>query len=520
MSCTALLFAPFRLDLDNEELWRDTDRVSIRPKTFAVLRYLARHPQRLITKQELLEHVWPGVSVDEELLRGYIRELRRLLGDTATSSRFIETVTRRGYRFLPDVVEDAPAEEQQPCEPAGGGACHVRSPVAVGILHSLTGMMARTETPVVDATLLAIEEINQDGGIQGRPIRPIVVDGQSDEAAFAREAEHLITTGRVAALFGCWTSACRKAVRPIVEQHDHLLLYPVQYEGLEQSPNIVYTGAAPNQQIVPALRWAFGFLHARRFFLVGWDSISSCAAHEIMRDEIAALGGEIVGEARLAPDGTDVPRTVRRVSASRADLVINSTVGDLNVLYSHVLRAAGVTPEKTPTLYLSVGEIELLSLSNGETNGDYAAWNYFQSLDRPENRAFVDRFRTRYGPQRVIGDPMEASYIGVHVWAQAAREADADDIPSVRRAMQHQTFQAPEGSVRIDAENQHTWKTMRLGRITGGGQLETIWSSETAIRPEPFPASRSRAEWQQLLADCYERWGRHWTKPRAYLRTS
>src|SRR6185312_12180053 len=128
----------------------------------------------------------------------------------------------------------APAGEQRPCEPAGGGACHVRPPVTVGILHSLTGMMARTETPVVDATLLAIEEINQDGGIQGRPIRPIVVDGQSDEAAFAREAEQLITTGRVAALFGCWTSACRKAVRPIVEQHDHLLLYPVQYEGLEQ----------------------------------------------------------------------------------------------------------------------------------------------------------------------------------------------------------------------------------------------------------------------------------------------
>ncbi len=252
---------------------------------------------------------------------------------------------------------------------------------------------------------------------------------------------------------------------PVVEQHDHLLIYPVQYEGLEESPNIVYTGAAPNQQIIPAIRWAFAFLGARRFFLVGWESIYSCAAHEIIRDEIATLGGEIVGEARLKPDGTDVPRTVRRLSGTKPDLIINSTVGDLNLLYSRVLRAAGVTPDRIPTSYLSVSEIEVLSLSAPQAAGDYAAWNYFQTLDRRENHAFVSRFRTRYGPQRVVADPMEASYIAVNFWTQAADAADTDDVRVVRHAMRDRTFQAPEGLVRVDPENQHTWKTMRLGRI-------------------------------------------------------
>jgi urea transport system substrate-binding protein len=301
-------------------------------------------------------------------------------------------------------------------------------------------------------------------------------------------------------------------VLPIVERHDHLLFYPVQYEGLEESRNIVYTGAAPNQQIIPAVRWTFGFLRARRFFLVGWESIYSCAAHEIIRDEIAALGGEIVGEARLRPDGTDVPKVVRRLSASKPDVIINSTVGDLNVLYSRVLRAAGVTAEKVPTLYLSVSEIELLSLSARDAQGDYAAWNYFQTLERPENRAFVNRFRARYGVQRVLADPMEASYIAVHLWAQAAESADAADSAAVREAVRHQTFNAPEGPVRVDSENQHTWKTMRLGRITADGQFETIWSSERPIRPEPFPTSRSRDKWTAFLAGCHREWGGRWTK--------
>jgi urea transport system substrate-binding protein len=371
-------------------------------------------------------------------------------------------------------------------------------------------MMAWTEAPVVDATLLAIDEINQRGGICGRPIEAIVADGRSNETVFAREAERLIATNNVSVLFGCWTSASRKAVLPILECHNHLLFYPAQYEGLEQSPNVVYTGAAPNQQIIPAIRWAFGFLGARRFFLVGWNSIYSWAAHEIIRDEIAALGGEIVGEAYLTPDGVNVPQTVRRIVQAKPDLIINSVVGDLNLLHSRVLQAAGITPQKTPTLYLSVSELELMGMST-QAVGDFAAWNYFQTVDRPENHAFVSRFRSKYGPKRVIADSMEAGYISVNVWAKAAGAVDSNELSVVRKAILDQSFEAPEGPIRIDPGTQHTWKTMRLGQILDGGQFDIIWSSEKPIRPEPFPASRSKREWANFLARCYKRWGGRWT---------
>lgn len=517
----ALLFGPFRLDVANETLWRGPERVALRPKTFAVLLYLVRNPQRLITKEELLKNVWRDVVVDEELLRGYVRELRLLLGDSAALPHFVETVARRGYRFLADVaLESAPpertvAKDSSLSRPAARetGPRATRAHIIVGVLHSLKGMMAWTEAPVIDATLLAIEEVNQSGGIRGRQVEAIVADGQSEETTFAREAERLIDTKYACTLFGCWTSASRKTVLPVVEERDHLLLYPVQYEGMEASPNVVYTGAAPNQQIIPAIRWAYGFLRARRLFLVGWDSIYSWAAHEIIRDEVAALGGEIVGEAYLKPDGTNVSETVRQIVASSPDLITNSTVGDLNVLYSRVLRATGVTPKKVPTMYFSVGETELLSLSASDATGDYAAWNYFQSIDRPENHAFIDRFRSRYGRQRVTTDPMEAGYIAVKLWAQAAESVDTDEASAIRHAILQQRSEAPEGTVQVDPENQHTWKTVRVGKIGADNQFEIVWSSEKPIRPEPFPPSRTREAWTAYLAERYERWGGRWTAP-------
>ena len=229
--------------------------------------------------------------------------------------------------------------------------------------------MAWTESPVVDATVLAIEEINERGGILGRKIQPLVIDGQSDETAFAREAERLIAKEDVFTIFGCWTSASRKSVLPIVEKQNHLLIYPTQYEGMEQCPNIFYTGAAPNQQIIPAVRWAFGFLRKRRFFLVGLNSVYSWAANQIIRDEVASAGGEIVGEEYVLPDSADVTRVVRSIVQSEPDMIFNSLVGDTNLFYTRLLRAVGITPDKVPTVYFSIGEIELLSLSTKEPSG-------------------------------------------------------------------------------------------------------------------------------------------------------
>lgn len=514
-SPSIFLFPPFRLDTANEQLWSGAKLLALRPKTFEVLLYLVQNAQRLVTKQELLENVWKDTVVSDELLRGYIRELRDVLGDDAKEPKYIETVTARGYRFLLR-VELEPASSlvstlaQIP--PSQSKPAKGQKSLRVGILHSLTGPMAWTESPVVDATFLAIEEINARGGILGRAIQPVVIDGESDETAFARQAEKLIVQEEVCTIFGCWTSASRKSVLPILEKQDHLLIYPTQYEGMEQCPNIFYTGAAPNQQILPAIQWAFGFLGKKRFFLVGWNSVYSRAANAIIRDEVERLRGEIIGEEYVLPDSTEVTRVVRRIAKSEPDLIFNSLVGDLNLFYTRLLRAAGITPERVPTVYFSVGEIELRSLSTRETLGDYAAWNYFQSLDRPENRAFVEKFRSRYGPQRVTADPMEAAYLGVHLWAQAVKSAGTADTPAIRHALRNQRFEAPEGSVRIDSENQHTWKTTRLGKIVEGGQFEVVWSSEKPIRPEPYPCSRPVAAWSEFLSGLYRKWNGHWTK--------
>src|SRR5262249_51211479 len=270
-------------------------------------------------------------------------------------------------------------------------------PIKVGVLHSRTGTMAISERPVIDATLLAIEEVNEKGGVLGRPIEAVIEDGQSDNATFAARAEKLITQDKVATVFGCWTSASRKTVLPVFEKHDHLLFYPVQYEGLEQSPNVVYTGAAPNQQIIPALKWCLTFLKKRKFFLVGSDYVFPRAANAILRDQARALGADIVGEEYLVLGSSDVGDIVRKIGAARPDAILNTINGDSNTAFFRALRAAGVTPDRIPTISFSISEEELSGLSTKDLIGDYAAWNYFQSVERPQNQAFVKRFQDRYG---------------------------------------------------------------------------------------------------------------------------
>jgi urea transport system substrate-binding protein len=369
-------------------------------------------------------------------------------------------------------------------------------PIVVGVLHSLTGTMAYSESPVVDATLMAIDEINKRRGLLGRRVEAAVVDGRSSGPEFARKAEWLLTQKGVGTIFGCWMSAHRRWVVPLVESHDGILIYPVQYEGLECSPSVFYTGAAPNQQIIPAMRWSFGFLNCKRLFLVGSDYIFPRVANEIIRDEVARLGGAIVGEAYIPSGGVDIGNLARTIAAARADLIVNTINGDSNIVFFRSLQAAGITPDRIPTLSFSIGENELRNL---EIAGTYAAWNYFQSVDRAENMRFVAAIRARYGPLRVTSDPMEAAYLGVHLWAQAVSEAGSMDSSKVREALRHQSFNAPEGPVHIDSGNQHAWKTIRIGKVGDDGQFEVIYSSENPIRPEPFPDTRSPRDWNEFL---------------------
>jgi urea transport system substrate-binding protein len=408
----------------------------------------------------------------------------------------------------PPAAGDALAGKPPATTPAPTGP-----PIRVGILHSLTGTLADSEAPVVDAALLAIAELNAAGGVLGRPIEAIVRDGNSDAAVFAAQARQLIRDEHVVTIFGCWSSASRRTVVPIFEEYDHLLMYPVQYEGLESSPNVVYTGAAPNQQIVPAVKWAFAFGDKRRFFLVGSDYVFPRTAGAIIQDTLHELGAEIAGESYV-PLGSDrFKETIDRIIATKPDVILNTINGDSNIAFFRDLRRAGITPAAIPTISFSIGEEELRHLNPAHMAGDYAAWNYFQSIDTPENRVFVETFRAKYGPQRVVTDPMEAAYFGVKLWGAALAEARSDTPADIRRALRNRRMLAPEGEVRIDPATQHTFKTPRIGRIQPDGQFEIVW---TAIRPEaprPYPRTRTAEKWQAFLHDLYTGWNAQWSAP-------
>ena len=386
-------------------------------------------------------------------------------------------------------------------------------PIKVGVLQSLTGTMASSGSAVIDATLLAIDEVNQSGGVLGRPVEAVVRDGRSDAHVFAREAEKLIADEHVCTIFGCWTSAARKIVVPIFERHENLLVYPLQYEGLEESPNVIYLGATPNQQIIPAVKWAYAFLDKRRFYLVGSDYVFPRIANQIIKDQLKELGAEVVGEAYRPLGSTDFDPIVAEIVVARPDCILNTINGDSNVAFFRELRAAGVQSEEVPTISFSIGEEELRHLNVAQMAGDYAAWNYFQSIDSDENRTFVRRFRAKYGPRRVVTDPMESAYVGVKLWAAAVNEAGSVQPSAIRQAIRGQRILAPGGEVRIDPATQHAFKTPRVGKITPNGQFEVVWTAVKPQSPEPYPPTRSAEQWRAVLHDLYRSWGQHWEAP-------
>jgi urea transport system substrate-binding protein len=319
----------------------------------------------------------------------------------------------------------------------------------------------------------------------------------------------------VCTIFGCWTSASRKTVVPIFEELDHLLVYPVQYEGIEESPNVIYTGAAPNQQIIPAVKWAYAFAEKRRYFLVGSDYVFPRVAHEIIEDQLHELGAEMVGEAFLPLGSTEVAAIVDQIQNAQPDVILNTINGDSNIAFFAALRLANITPQQVPTISFSIEEEQLRQLDASAMVGDYAAWNYFQSITSPENEAFVSAFHKKYGPQRVLTDPMEAAYFGVKLWARAVEAAQSTEVAAIRRAMRNQRMRAPGGDVRIDPATQHTFKTPRIGRVRVDGQFEIVWTAANPEPPVPYPTSRTTEQWRALLHDLYAGWNNQWSAPPA-----
>jgi len=388
-----------------------------------------------------------------------------------------------------------------------------RSPIVVGILHSQTGPMAVSERSMIDAEVLALEEINRAGGLLGRPVRWVIADGASDPATFARQAERLIRDDKVTVIFGCWTSASRKSVLPVVETADHLLVYPMAYEGLEESPQVIYTGAAPNQQITPAVQWCHDTLRARRFFLVGSDYIWPRCVNAIISDQLAGMGVERVGEAYIPFGSTSVDEAVQAIVAAKPDVVLSAVVGDSAVAFFRGLREAGISPDTSPVVSFSITEDELRTMPREDVVGHYAAWSYFQSIDRPENEDFVRAFKARYGSDRVTSDVIASAHASVRLWANAVREAGTSDVQQVRAVMRHQSLDAPEGIIAIDPATQHSWRPVFIGRIRSDGQFDIVWNSRTSVRPVPFPISRSRGEWERFVQGLYRQWGGRWANP-------
>ncbi|WBB53293.1 urea ABC transporter substrate-binding protein [Verrucosispora sp. WMMD573] len=357
--------------------------------------------------------------------------------------------------------------------------------VKVGLLNSLSGTMAISEVTVRDAIMLAIEEINAAGGVLDKKIEPVGEDGASDWPTFAEKAEKLIREDRVAAVFGCWTSASRKAVKPVFEKNKSLLFYPVQYEGLEQSPYIFYTGATTNQQIVPGLDYlkAQG---ATSLYLVGSDYVFPRTANKIIKAYAEANGMKVLGEDYAPLGSTEFGTITNKVKSAGADAVFNTLNGDSNVAFFKEYKSAGLTAASMPVVSVSIAEEEVKSIGTQYLEGQLTAWNYYQTTPGTANEKFVAAYKAKYGADKPTSDPMEAAYVSVYLWKAMVEKAGTFDVEKVREASDGITFEAPEGMVTVDGATQHIAKTARVGKVGADGLITEVWNSGQPITPDPY----------------------------------
>jgi len=390
----------------------------------------------------------------------------------------------------------------------------VKPPIKIGILHSLTGSVAVSEKAVVDAELMAIDELNAKGGLLGRRIVPVIVDGKSDELIFAREAERLIVQEKVVAIVGGLTSASCRIMQPIVEKYNNILFYPATHEGIQQSPNIVFVGASQNQQIVPGTLWSYYNL-GKRFFIVGSDEIFSKVASKIIRETLASVDAQVVAEEYIPLGSMAVEHVIKKIIETKPDVIINTIQGNSDEPFFEQLRAQGITPEKIPIMSMgSVTEVEFSGIgSHGHAMaGDYTTASYFQSVSREENSIFVTNYKKKYGSDRVMGETCEAGYVAVHIWAAAVNIARAASPDQVKKHLNNRMVNAPEGIIYTDNQSLNTWKMIYVGRLRSDGQFTIIWDSKKTVQPLVFPIFRSKETWQTFIQDLYTSWGNRWSQ--------
>ena len=383
------------------------------------------------------------------------------------------------------------------------GFASAQDTIKVGVLHSLSGTMAISETVLKDTVLMAIDEINAKGGVLGKKLEPVVVDPASNWPLFAEKAKQLISQDKVAVTFGCWTSVSRKSVLPVFEETNALLFYPVQYEGEELSKNVFYTGAAPNQQAIPAVEYLMSKDggSAKRWVLLGTDYVYPRTTNKILRAFLKAKGvadADIMEE--YTPFGhsdyqTIIAKIKKFAGEGKKTAVVSTINGDSNVPFYKELGNQGLKATDVPVVAFSVGEEELRGVDTKPLVGHLAAWNYFQSIKNPTNDEFIKKWSAYAKAKGIAGhkdktltnDPMDATYIGVHMWAQAVNKAKSTDTDKVIAAMVGQTFKAPSGIVsKMDEKNHHLHKSVFIGEIKADGQFNVVWKTPGPVVADPW----------------------------------
>src|SRR5712672_1080646 len=384
---------------------------------------------------------------------------------------------------------------------AGALPARAAETIKVGILHSLSGTMAISETSLKDVALMTIEEINDAGGVLGRKLEPVVVDPASNWPLFAEKARDLISNQKVAAVFGCWTSVSRKSVLPVFEELNGLLFYPVQYEGEESSWNVFYTGAAPNQQAIPATEYLMSKEGggAKRFVLLGTDYVYPRTTNKILRAFLKSKGvkDSDIDEVYTPFGHSDyqtIVANIKKFSAGGKTAVISTINGDSNVPFYKELGNQGLKATDVPVVAFSVGEEELRGVDTKPLVGHLAAWNYFMSVKNPVNDAFkkiwfayVQEHNLPGSDKRVTNDPMEAAYVDIHMWAQAVTKAKTTDVDKVIAAVNGQTFAAPDGfTIKMDEKNHHLHKAVFIGEVQANGQFNVVWKTKGPVKAAPW----------------------------------
>lgn len=360
--------------------------------------------------------------------------------------------------------------------------------VTVGILHSVTGTMAISETGSVQAEKLAIDQINAMGGVLGRKIKFIQEDGASDWPTFAEKSKKLLVNDKCAAVFGCWTSASRKAVLPVFEQYNGMLYYPTFYEGLEQSKNVIYTGQEATQQIIAGLDWVVKEKGAKTFYLLGSDYIWPRTSNKIARKHIENFQkNKVLGEEYFPLGHTQFNSVINKIKLAKPDVIYAIIVGGSNVAFYKQLKAAGIDLSKQTLLTISVTEDEIDGIGGENIANAYACMKYFQSLNNDNNKAFVSAFKKMWGEKTVIGDVTQAAYLGPWLWKATVEKAGSFDIDKVAAASPDIEFKgAPEGYVKVHA-NHHLWSKTRVGKAKLDGQFEVVFETANLVEPDPFP---------------------------------